>query len=128
RAPAAEGIDNPAMGANIASPYLIMKSSEHQDAAALLLEYLTTDQTAVMDQLVVDGNFREGYEYEMTPLGEELLAIVADTPADDYTPTGEGYGERTIPGGYDNEINAQTQALLGGAVAADVLASMDAWF
>jgi len=128
RAPAADGVDNPAMGANIASPYLIMKSSAQQDAAAKLIEYLTTDEQAVMDQLVVDGNFRDGYEYDMTPLGEELMAIVADTPAEDYTPTGEGYGERKLPTGYSTEINAQTQALLGGTSAADVLAAMDGWF
>lgn len=128
RAPAVEGIDNPAMGANIASPYVIMKASKHQDAAADLIEYLTTDEEAVLDQLEVDGNFRDGYEYEMTELGQELLAIVAATPASDYTPTGEGYGERTLPTGYSTEINAQTQALIGGAPAADVLQAMDEWF
>ena len=128
RAPAVEGIDNPAMGANIASPYVIMKASKHQDAAADLIEYLTTDEEAVLDQLEVDGNFRDGYEYEMTELGQELLAIVAATPASDYTPTGEGYGERKLPTGYSTEINAQTQALIGGASAADVLQAMDEWF
>ncbi|WP_228484667.1 ABC transporter substrate-binding protein [Microbacterium cremeum] len=128
RAPAAEGVDNPAMGANIASPYVIMKASKHQDAAADLLEYLTTDDAAVQNQLEVDGNFRDGYEYEMTELGQELLAIVAATPASDYTPTGEGYGERKLPTGYSTEINAQTQALIGGASAAEVLQAMDEWF
>ncbi|WP_350347606.1 ABC transporter substrate-binding protein [Agromyces sp. G08B096] len=128
RAPAEDGIDNPAMGANIASPYFIMKASKHQDAAAKLLEYLTTDEDAVVSQLEVDGNFRDGYEYETTALGQELGAIVADTPASDYTPTGGGYGERKLPNGYSDEINAQTQALIGGTPAADVLSSMDAWF
>lgn len=128
RAPAADGIENPAMGANIASPYVIMKASKHQDAAADLVEYLTTDEDAVLNQLEVDGNFRDGYEYEMTELGQELLAIVAATPASDYTPTGEGYGERKLPTGYSTEINAQTQALIGGASAADVLQAMDEWF
>ncbi|MPS75821.1 MAG: aminotransferase class I/II-fold pyridoxal phosphate-dependent enzyme, partial [Microbacterium sp.] len=51
------------MGANIASPYSILKASKNQDAAAKLIEFLTTDQTAVSDQLAVDGNFRDGYEY-----------------------------------------------------------------
>lgn len=128
RAPAADGVSNPAMGANIASPYLIMKSSEHQEAAAQLVEFLTTDETAVVDQLKVDGNFRDGYSYETTALGDELGKIVADTPAADYTPTGQGYGERTLPSGYSDEINAQTQALLGGAAPADVLSAMDSWF
>lgn len=128
RGPAVEGVDNPAMGANIASPYMIMKASEHQDAAAQLVEYLVTDQDAVVSQLQVDGNFRDGYEYEMDDLGKELLEIVGSTPAEDYTPTGQGYGERTLPAGYSTELNAQTQALLGGTPAADVLTAMDGWF
>lgn len=128
RAPAFEGTSGPAMGANVASPYSILKASEHQDAAAKLVEFLVTDQTAVADQLAVDGNFRDGYDYEMTDLGSELQQIVADTPAEDYTPTGQGYGERTLPDGYSDEINAQTQALIGGTPAGDVLSAMDDWF
>ncbi|MCE4026415.1 MULTISPECIES: ABC transporter substrate-binding protein [unclassified Microbacterium] len=128
RAPAEKSSETPAMGANIASPYSILNSSKNQDAAAKLIEYLTTDKTAVTSQLKVDGNFRDGYEYEMTPLGEELQKIVSDTKAASYTPTGGGYGERTMPAGYSGEINTQTQALLGGTSAADVLKSMDDWF
>lgn len=128
RAPAFKGTDQPAMGANIASPYVIMKSSEHQDAAAKLVEWLVTDKDAILDQLKVDGNYRAGYEYEMGDLGTELLQIVSDTPDDAYTPTGQGYGERTLPSGYSTEINAQTQALLGGTSAADVNKAMDDWF
>jgi ABC-type glycerol-3-phosphate transport system substrate-binding protein len=128
RAPAVSGVDQPAMGANIASPYVIMKDSKHQDAATKLVEYLVTDETAILDQLQVDGNYRSGYEYEMSDLGTELLTIVTDTPDSAYTPTGQGYGERTLPTGYSTEINAQTQALLGGTSAKDVEAAMDAWF
>lgn len=127
-APAVDGVDAPAMGANIASPYSILRTSEDQDAAAKLVEFLVTDQTAVADQLEVDGNFRDGYEYEMDALGQELQQIVADTPAESYTPTGQGYGERTLPTGYSDEINAQTQALIGGTPAADVESAMDDWF
>jgi ABC-type glycerol-3-phosphate transport system substrate-binding protein len=128
RAPPVDGVSSPAMGANIASPYSILASSDAQDAAAQLVEFLVTDQTAVADQLAVDGNFRDGYEYEMTELGQELQQIVADTPAESYTPTGQGYGERTLPTGYSDEINAQTQALIGGTPADKVDAAMDDWF
>lgn len=128
RAPAFEGTKQPAMGANIASPYVIMKESKHQDAAAKLVEYLVTDKDAILDQLKVDGNYRSGYEYKMNDLGQELLKIVTDTPDKAYTPTGQGYGERTLPTGYSTEINAQTQALLGGTSAADVSKAMDDWF
>ncbi|MDR2998451.1 MAG: ABC transporter substrate-binding protein [Microbacterium sp.] len=128
RAPAFDGVDQPAMGANIASPYSILKATKSQDAAAQLIEFLVTDKKAVTAQLAVDGNFRDGYEYEMTPLGEELQKISAETPAKAYTPTGGGYGERTMPTGYSEELNTQTQALIGGTKAADMLKSMDDWF
>lgn len=127
-APAADDVTTPAMGANIASPFSILKTTEDQEAAAKLVEFLVTDRTAVADQLEVDGNFRDGYEYEMDELGQELQQIVADTPAESYTPTGQGYGERTLPTGYSDEINAQTQALIGGTDAADVESAMDDWF
>ncbi|MGF0115213.1 ABC transporter substrate-binding protein [Promicromonospora sp. Marseille-Q5078] len=127
-APAVDGVAGPAMGANIASPYSILQASESQDAAAQLVEFLVTDQDAVASQLEVDGNFRDGYEYEMDDLGKELQQIVADTPAESYTPTGQGYGERTLPTGYSDEINAQTQALIGGTSADKVDGAMDDWF
>lgn len=128
RAPAVGEVSEAAMGANIASPYSILSGSEHVDEAALLVEFLTTDETAVIDQLVVDGNFRDGYAYETTALGDELFQIVADTPAASYTPTGQGYGERRLPNGYSEELNTQTQALMGGTPAADVISAMDDWF
>lgn len=127
-APAFAGTDKPAMGANIASPYVIMKASPHQDAAAKLVEFLVTDHDTVMNELKADGNYRSGYSYEMNDLGKQLLQIVTDTPAESYTPTGAGYGQRTLPNGYSSELNTETQALLGGTSANDVLKAMDDWF
>lgn len=128
RAPAFEGTDDPAMGANIASPYVIMKASPHQEAAAKLVEFLVTDHDTVLEELRADGNYRSGFSYDMNSLGEELLQIVSDTPPESYTPTGAGYGQRTLPDGYSTELNTQTQALLSGTPASDVLSAMDDWF
>lgn len=128
RAPALDGVSDPAMGANLASPYSILNGSDHIDEAALLLEFLTTDETAVIDQLIVDGNFRDGYAYETTALGDELFQIVSETPASAYTPTGGGFGERRLPDGYAEELNTQTQALMGGTAASTVSSAMDDWF
>ena len=127
-APAFSGTSKPAMGANIASPYVIMKASPHQDAAAKLVEFLVTDHDSVLNELKADGNYRGGYSYDMNDLGKQLLQIVTDTPAAQYTPTGAGYGQRTLPNGYSTELNTQTQALLGGTSASDVLKAMDDWF
>ena len=125
-APAEEGVEAPAQIANMANPYIIMKASEHQDAAAKLVEFLVTDKDAVIAQLKVDGNFRAGYEYETTPLGEELQQIIAN--AEVFTPSGDGYGGRTVPAGYNAELNTQAQALITGGSADAMLAAMDAWF
>jgi multiple sugar transport system substrate-binding protein/raffinose/stachyose/melibiose transport system substrate-binding protein len=128
RAPAEAGVKTPAQIANMANPYIIMKASKHQDAAAKLVEYLVTDKAAVISQLQADGNFRKGYEYQTTPLGEELQKIIAGTPAKAFTPSGDGYGGRTVAPGYNAELNTQTQGLIAGGSADAMLKSMDAWF
>jgi multiple sugar transport system substrate-binding protein/raffinose/stachyose/melibiose transport system substrate-binding protein len=99
-----------------------------QDAAAKLVEYLVTDKAAVISQLQADGNFRTGYEYKTTPLGDELQKIIADTPAKAFTPSGDGYGERTVAPGYNAELNTEAQALMTGESADAMLKAMDDWF
>lgn len=126
-APAVKGV-TPAQIAGLASPYIIMKASPNQDAAAKLVEFLVTDKEAVIAQLKVDGNFRDGYEYETSALGKQLLQIIADTPAESFTPAGDGYGDRRVPAGYEAELNTQTQGLLTGGSVEEMLAAMDAWF
>ena len=58
----------------------------------------------------------------------ELQQIIANTPAEAFTPSGDGYGERTVPAGYDGELNTQTQGIITGGSADAMLAAMDAWF
>lgn len=125
-APAAEGVDA-RMGATIAAPYVVMKASKHQKAAAELVEYLVTDKDAVIAQLKADGNFREGYEYEMNDLGTQLLELSA-MDADRFTPTGDGYGDLTVPPGYATELNTQVQGLLTGGSVSTMTKAMDDWF
>ncbi|MFB9311006.1 ABC-type glycerol-3-phosphate transport system substrate-binding protein [Agromyces hippuratus] len=126
-APADEGVA-PAQAANVANPYVIMKASKQQDAAAKVVEFLVTDQDAVTAQLEADGNFRPGYEYEMSDLATEMQAIVADTEVDAFTPLGDGYGDRTVPAGYQVELNTQVQGLLTGTTPDAVVKAMDDWF
>ncbi len=126
-APAKEGVQA-AQIANMANPYIVMKATKHPDEAAKLVEFLVTDKDAVIAQLKVDGNFRPGYEYETSPLGEQVAQIIADTPAEAFTPSGDGYGDRLVPAGYDTELNTQAQAVITGGSAEDMLTAMDAWF
>lgn len=126
-APADEGV-TPRQGASLASPYIIMKASKHQDAAAELVEFLVTDKDAVTAQLEADGNFRDGYEYEMDDLAAQLLEITSSTDPADFTPTGDGYGDLTVPSGYQVELNTQVQGLLTGGSPDALTSAMDDWF
>ena len=90
-------VDKPAIGGNASNAYVIMKATKNKDASAKLVEFLTTDKTAVTKQLQADENFRKGYEYKTDTLGAEIQKLVTDTPASSWTPTGDGYGARTVP-------------------------------
>lgn len=127
-APASESVQKRAQPGGAAGVYVLMKASKHQDAAAKLLEYLATDKEAVTAQLAVDGNFRSGYDYKMTPLQAELQKIVNDTPADDYVPFGDGVGQESTAPGFATELNKQVQALFTGGSADAAKSAMDAWF
>jgi multiple sugar transport system substrate-binding protein/raffinose/stachyose/melibiose transport system substrate-binding protein len=118
----------PKQGASVATPYIIMKATKHQDAAAKLVEFLVTDKTAVTKQLEVDGNFRSGYEYKMDDLGTQLQKIVAATDPADFAPTGDGFGSLTVPVGYQEELNTQVQGLLTGGSTDAMKKAMDDWF
>lgn len=127
-APAKAGTKDAKVGSNLASPYMVMKSTKHEEASVKLLEYLTTDKDAVLTQLKVDNNFRDGYEYTTDDLGAELQAILKNTEQKDFVPTGDGYGEQTAPKGYQAELNTQAQAILVGESADTVKKAMDDWW
>lgn len=127
-APAVAGTSNPKVISNVASPYAIMKATKNQDAAVKLVEYLTTDKDAVVTQLKVDTNFRDGFEYETDALGAEMQAILDATPQENFTPSGDGYGDLTSPKGYQLELNTQAQAVLIGGSADAFKKAMDDWW
>ena len=127
-APAAAGVSPASVTVNIASPYIILENSNVVDEAVRVVEFLTTDQDAVVEQLTQNGNFRAGYETPVDDLGAELAAIVANIDPSAITPSGDGYGERTVPPGYAEELDVLVQGLMVGGSVDDFLAAMDAWF
>lgn len=127
-APAADGVASPAMGSNAASPYIVMKEASNPEAAVELVEWLTTDDDAVSQQLEVDANFRAGYTYDTDALGEELQEIVEGTPDDAFVPTGDGFGDKAAPAGYQNELNTGVQAMLLDPDPEALGATMDQWW
>lgn len=116
------------MGVNIVSLYLIFKVSKNQDVVVKFIEFFIIDQIVVSDQFVVDGNFCDGYEYDMMLFGEELLQIVVDIFVEVYMFIGGGYGECMLFDGYVGEINIQIQVLIGGVLVDQVFQVMDDWF
>lgn len=106
-----------------AQPYSILSASKNQDLALSLVEYLVTDEKAVTTSLESEGNFRQGYAYEGSPLNQEVGAILDAAPGLVIGTSGPG-----IPGGFGDELNKQIQALYVGTTPADAAAALDAWW
>lgn len=106
-----------------AQPYSILSASKNQDLALSLVEYLVTDKKAVTTSLESEGNFRQGYTYEGSPLNQEVGAILDAAPGLVIGTSGPG-----IPGGFGDELNKQIQALYVGTTPADAAAALDAWW
>lgn len=127
-APAVDGV-KPAMAANIANAYGIMKATAHKDAALKLVEYLVSDKAAVTAQLKADGDLRPGYTYSAGELGTALQKIVDATPKGSLLGTGtQGAGDSALPGDYFTELYTQAGAIMSGTSASQALSTMDQWF
>ncbi|GAA5189956.1 ABC transporter substrate-binding protein [Rugosimonospora acidiphila] len=125
-APGAPGGPYPgAQGATMAAPYMVLKSSQHRDAAVALVKWLVTDHTAVTSQLKQDGDFRPGFDWCTIDLCKQVQQILTDAPA--TTPQGEGYGDLTLPAGFNTEFNKDAQGLYVGRSPAQVAQAVDAW-
>lgn len=106
-----------------AQPYSILDGSKNKDLALSLVEYLVTDETAVVTSLESEGNFRQGYTYDGSPLNQEVGAILDAAPGLVIGTSGPG-----IPGGFGDELNKQVQALYVGTTPADAAAALDSWW
>ena len=105
-----------------------MKQTSGNDAMVARGLYQSEREFRPTHQFWFQSNFRPGFDYETSPLGAEVAKIIADTPVSAFTPSGDGYGDRLAPAGYDSELNIQAQAIITGTSAEDMLKDMDAWF
>ncbi|WP_327581592.1 extracellular solute-binding protein [Nonomuraea sp. NBC_00507] len=125
-APVNEGQAYPGpQGATLAAPYMVMKSSKQQAAALKLVQWLVTDPAAVKSQLQQDGNFRTGVQRDFTPLEQQVQEILDKAPAG--VAQGEGYGDATLPKGFNAAWNTEVQGLYVGKSPKDVAAGVDRW-
>jgi ABC-type glycerol-3-phosphate transport system substrate-binding protein len=106
-----------------AQPYSILKASDNQELALSLVEYLVTDETAVTTSLASEGNFRQGYTYEGSPLNQAVGAILDAAPGLVIGTSGPG-----VPAGFGDELNKQVQALYVGTTPTDAAAALDSWW
>ncbi|SEF84565.1 multiple sugar transport system substrate-binding protein/raffinose/stachyose/melibiose transport system substrate-binding protein [Nonomuraea solani] len=112
-------------GATLAAPYMILKSTPQKDAALKLVQWLVTDPAAVKSQLAQDGNFRTGVEREFTPLEKQVQEILDKAPSG--VPQGEGYGDATLPKGFNAAWNTEVQGLYVGKSPKEVAEGVDRW-
>lgn len=112
-------------GATLAAPYMILKSTPSKDAALKLVQWLVTDPGAVKSQLAQDGNFRTGVEREFTPLEKQVQEILDKAPQG--VPQGEGYGDATLPKGFNAAWNTEVQGLYVGKSPKEVAEGVDRW-
>ncbi|MEV0614314.1 extracellular solute-binding protein [Nonomuraea sp. NPDC050404] len=112
-------------GATLAAPYMILKSTPSKDAALKLVQWLVTDPAAVKSQLAQDGNFRTGVEREFTPLEKQVQEILDKAPSG--VPQGEGYGDATLPKGFNSAWNTEVQGLYVGKSPKDVAEGVNRW-
>jgi ABC-type glycerol-3-phosphate transport system substrate-binding protein len=112
-------------GATMAAPYMILKSAKHRALALKLVQWLVTDKSAVTSQLQQDGNFRPGFDRRFTPLERQVQQILDAAPA--TVPQGEGYGDNTLPNGFNDAWNTQVQGLYVGRSPEKVAAAVDQW-
>ncbi|WP_285106466.1 extracellular solute-binding protein [Promicromonospora sp. MEB111] len=106
-----------------AQPYSILQDSDNQDLALDLVEYLVTDEAAVTASLASEGNYRQGYSYDGTPLNKEVGAILDAAPGVVIGTSGPG-----VPPGFGDELNKQIQSLYVGTTPADATAALDSWW
>ncbi|WP_406259620.1 extracellular solute-binding protein [Actinacidiphila glaucinigra] len=104
--------------------YRIFKASKHQNAAAKLVEFLTTDHAAVESQLKQDSSFRTGYPYQLSPLADEVQKLF-DASKDNQAIVGSGGYQ--MPAGFEDAANKEIQSLYTGADPASALKNVDAW-
>ncbi|GAA4488835.1 ABC transporter substrate-binding protein [Actinoallomurus oryzae] len=125
-APVQTGQKSPGpQGATMAAPYMILKSTKHRALALKLVQWLVTDKAAVTSQLQQDGNFRKGYDRKFTPLEQQVQQILDAAPSG--VPQGEGYGDYTLPSGFNDAWNTQVQGLYVGRSPEKVASAIDQW-
>ncbi|WP_419999006.1 ABC transporter substrate-binding protein [Streptomyces boninensis] len=125
-APVEKGQDHPGpQGATMAAPYMILKNAKEQKLALELVEWLVTDKKAIASQLQQDGNFRRGFDRKFTPLEKDIQQILEKAPAG--VAQGEGYGDNTLPRGFNSAFNTEVQGLYTGRSPEQVAEAVDRW-
>ncbi|MDX3853191.1 ABC transporter substrate-binding protein [Streptomyces sp. AK02-01A] len=123
-APQLTSPSTPRLAVTPGANYRIFKAGKHQSAAAKLVQFLTTDHTAVESQLRQDTSFRTGYPYRLSPLADQVQGLL-DSSKDSQAIVGGG--EYQMPAGFEDEENKEIQSLYTGADPGSALKNVDNW-
>jgi multiple sugar transport system substrate-binding protein/raffinose/stachyose/melibiose transport system substrate-binding protein len=124
--PTLSGAPGPVAG-SVSMPYSITKASQHQALDLDLVKYLVSDKAAVTSELQVEGNFRAGFSYQMSPLNQAVGQIL-DQNNGQLVVVGDGSGDDSAPAGFGTELGKDIQSMYLGTSASSVLGSIDTWW
>lgn len=116
------------MGATLASPYMIWNGTENASSAAALVEYLVSDEDAIVTQAQMDDFSRSGLETstnEYSALVEELM----DSTPELVVPGNQTVGDLALPvAGFNPKFTELVQQLWLGGSADDIASNLSSWY
>lgn len=124
-APSLDGSPAPQAGGPSLA-WSVLESSDKKEAALKLVEYLASDEEAIMKQLQVENSTRPGFAYETSDLGAQVAQIVDEAPG--FVLIGSGRGDNSTPPGFLDQLGLVVQGLYLGETASSGIASLDEWW
>lgn len=116
------------MGATMAFPYMIRQGAQDVDAAAQLVEYLVTDESAIATQAAMDNFNREGLETSANEYADQVQKLIDQAPSF-VVPGNQTVGDYALPvSGFNPKFTELVQGLWQGRSASDVAADLTAWY
>jgi len=116
------------MGATLASPYMIWNGTDNAPSAAALVEYLVSDEDAILEQAKMDDFSRTGLDTstnEYSALVQELM----DNAPELVVPGNQTVGDLALPvAGFNAKFTELVQQLWLGESADDIAANLSSWY
>ena len=120
-----DGLYPTPMTATPAGAYMVFKG-ENEAVAKELAQYLTNDPAAIEAQLTANGNYRPGFDREVSSLGAEVGELLNNAPY--FVPPAQGYGSDLPPDGFNPEFYTTVERIYLGDSPKQIVDSLDEWW